>query len=418
MLLRFSVENFRSIHAPAELSLVAIDDDRDVVRRPEDTALGVLPAAGVFGANASGKTNVLLGLTWLSQAVRDSLRAWDDSIPVDPFALSPSPAPRSSFTADLLLDGVRFEYLLDVTSEQVEYEALFYYPKKYRKRLFERDRSNLLLEQGRSPSPIDIKRVLTDRVLLLTLLPRLGEDPQITGVHRVLRSIQPLGTGLHAHRRTLGPVGSGIPPSTLLALDESHAQDDQDRARALALLRCADLGITDAMVVSEQVDAGIAGRTLRRQRLRLQHGHGESARLFDLDQESAGTIEWLRTIGPALKALDQGTVLLCDEIDASLHPVLSVELLHLFQSLQTNPRGAQLLFTTHDTNLLNHLNRDEVWLTQRNQDGSTYLGPLSDFAGESVRRSTNLERAYLAGRFGALPDIRTAEVQRALGLIP
>lgn len=417
MLLRFSVENFRSIHAPAELSLMAIDGDRDVVRHPAGTGLGVLPAAGVFGANASGKTNVLLGLAWLSRAARDSLRDWDESIPVDPFALLGSLAPRSSFTADLLLDGVRFEYLLDVTSERVEYEALFYYPKRYRKRLFERDGSKISLETGRFPSPVDIKRVLTDRVLLLTLLPRLGEDPQITGVHHALRSIQPLGTGLHAPRHTLGPIGPGIPPETLLALDESRAQDDH-RARALALLRCADLGITGATVIREQVDTGLAGHTLRRQRLRLQHGHGESARLFDLDQESAGTIEWLRTIGPALKALEQGTVLLCDEIDASLHPVLSVELLHLFQSPQTNPRGAQLLFTTHDTNLLNRLNRDEVWLTQRNQDGSTYLGPLSDFAGESVRRSTNLERAYLAGRFGALPDIRAAEVQRALGLIP
>ena len=83
-----------------------------------------------------------------------------------------------------------------------------------------------------------------------------------------------------------------------------------------------------------------------------------------------------------------------------------------------NPLGAQLIFTTHDTNLLNHLNRDEVWLTHREYDGSTSLRALADFSGENVEQSRGLERSYLDGAFGALPDIRRYEVQRALGLVP
>jgi hypothetical protein len=89
----------------------------------------------------------------------------------------------------------------------------------------------------------------------------------------------------------------------------------------------------------------------------------------------------------------------------------------MFQDPSTNPRNAQLVFTTHDTSLLNHLNRDEVWLTEKSEDGATRLGALAEFAGERVRASVNLEKAYLHGRFGALPDTDRTELLRALGLI-
>ena len=108
-------------------------------------------------------------------------------------------------------------------------------------------------------------------------------------------------------------------------------------------------------------------------------------------------------------------MLLFDEIDASLHPRLSARLLDLFQDPDTNPNGAQLIFTTHDTSLLNSLNRDEVWLTEKRQ-GSTTLTALSDFGGDQVRRSLNLERAYLQGRFGAVPELDQTLVRDALGL--
>jgi AAA15 family ATPase/GTPase len=116
-------------------------------------------------------------------------------------------------------------------------------------------------------------------------------------------------------------------------------------------------------------------------------------------------------------ALKQGSVLLFDELDASLHPTLSEQVISLFQDRVTNPRDAQLIFTTHDTSLLNHLNRDEVWLTEKSDDGATRLGALAEFAGERVRTSVNLEKAYLHGRFGALPDPDRTELLRALGLI-
>lgn len=138
---------------------------------------------------------------------------------------------------------------------------------------------------------------------------------------------------------------------------------------------------------------------------------------FDYRSESAGTRAWFELIGPVLNALQDGTLILFDELDASLHPTLTAQLVKLFKLRKSNPHGAQLLFTSHDTNLLNHLNRDEVWLTEKVSNGSTRFAALSDFAGERVRRSANLESGYLSGRFGALPDVSRPEVLQELGLI-
>ena len=113
---------------------------------------------------------------------------------------------------------------------------------------------------------------------------------------------------------------------------------------------------------------------------RRDRGEGQPV-TFDLEDESAGTQTWFRLIGPAFAALRFGGVLLLDEIDASLHPRLSARLIEIFQAPRTNTRGAQLVFTSHDTSLLNSLNRDEVWLTEKASDTTTRLVGLAEFGG-------------------------------------
>ncbi len=148
--------------------------------------------------------------------------------------------------------------------------------------------------------------------------------------------------------------------------------------------------------------------------LRLMHRVVEQKLPFELAEESAGTQTWFALIGPTLSALRSGQILLFDEIDASLHPRLSARLLDLFQDRETNPRGAQLIFTTHDTSLLSQLNRDEVWLTEKTDTGATTLTALAEYGGEKVRRSLNLEKAYLQGRFGAVPELDEFALRQAL----
>ena len=170
----------------------------------------------------------------------------------------------------------------------------------------------------------------------------------------------------------------------------------------------------DAPAVREESERAQAPR----RRLRLVHRIAGQEVPFDLADEAAGTRTWFQLIGPALGALRDGRVMLFDEIDASLHPKLSARLLELFQDPATNPFGAQLIFTTHDTSLLNHLNRDEVWLTEKGDNGATTLTARAEYGGDKVRRSLNLEKAYLQGRFGAVPELDQFTLRRALGLVP
>ncbi len=154
-----------------------------------------------------------------------------------------------------------------------------------------------------------------------------------------------------------------------------------------------------------------------RPRVRLMHRAAGRSHPLDFTAESEGTRVWYRLVGPVLQTLRSGSLLLFDELDSSLHPTLTAELIRLFHDPATNPRGAQLVFTSHDTTLLNHLNRDEVWFTEKSASGATRLGALAEFAGERVRKSHNIEDGYLQGRFGALPDTDRTELLRSLGLI-
>lgn len=416
MLARFEVSNFRSIAEPVELSLVAIDQDREAARDVPNLGESLLTRAAIYGPNASGKSNVLAALVWLVDAVRNSLRNWEDEIPVDPFRLGGRGAGPSEFTVDYVVDGVRFEYLLEVDREAVHREELHHYPHGKPKRIFERVGQDVTLnrELGSSKAILELLRPTT---LLLTLARRF-DLPDAKRFADVFTRLEAFGK-LPGRRRFHEPA-----PLRSLQLfdpergqDESHAGSAERRELALDMLKLADLGVTDVVFESDELpprEGEIAPRSVRRPRLVHESADGPVA--LELHQESEGTQTWFAMIGQIIGALQSGVPIAFDELDSSLHPVLSAELLRVFRDRRTNPRGAQLIFTSHDTSLLNHLNRDEVWLTQKQQDGSTELGALSDFAGERVRKSARIESAYLHGRYGAIPDVDPTQF-RALGLV-
>src|SRR5690606_588480 len=132
--------------------------------------------------------------------------------------------------------------------------------------------------------------------------------------------------------------------------------------------------------------------------------------------ESSGTIAWLSLAFPALREIRNGGVLLVDELDSSLHPKLASALIALFQDPEINVRGAQLVFTSHDTSLLGHLagaglSTEETWFTEKSPDGVTEIYPLTDFP---VKKDHNVERRYLGGRYGAVPTLAWEELLAAL----
>ncbi len=130
MLIRFEVSNFRSILSTAELSMVATDRDRMEARRADFLGESLLAVAAIFGPNASGKSNVIAALAWPRDAVQYSLRSWDHEIPIEPFAFGSGSTRPSEFVVESLIDGVRFEYVLELDRKKVHYEGLFHYPEK------------------------------------------------------------------------------------------------------------------------------------------------------------------------------------------------------------------------------------------------------------------------------------------------
>jgi uncharacterized protein len=424
VLLRFEVANHRSIYKPVELSLVAVDRDRLSTWEFDAFEEQILSVAGLYGPNASGKSNVIEALAWLAQAVSRSLRAWDQYIPRDPFRFADGPATPTTFELELVLQDVRYTYHLELTDTEVVFEALYSYPERRRRLLFERDGAHLSFRRGTASG--GIKELLTPTTLLLSAAMRL-EDPLLRDFARAVAGFRVLGVASRKDLRySFGSFGASTerlfddPQMTLF--DDPESAQNRGRLSALALLRFADLGIGDVEVTddmdTEDPEGGPSGARFGRRHLRLVHNAMGQELPFDIRDESVGTRTWFRLIGPTLDALNGGRLLVFDEIDASLHPRLSSRLVELFQDKQTNRNGAQLIFTSHDTSLLNHLNRDEVWLTEKGRDGATTLTALADYGGDRVRKSMNIERAYLQGRFGAVPELDQTLVYEAMGIRP
>jgi hypothetical protein len=421
MLLRFQVSNHRSISEPVELSMIAVDEDRPATRRFDLLSEPVLTTAGIYGPNASGKSNVLEALAWLSVAVGRSLRAWEEFIPREPFKFGDWPEKPSVYAVDLVVEGVRYSYQVELDELEVLSESLYSYPKRQPRQVFEREGTEIHFRRGLG-SLAGTRELLTPTTLALSAAMRFDE-PEVRLFGRHLRDITALGFAFRRTWQGLGISASSFSMNTRRIFEQPIARDSKTgksdfgppdhRASALALLRFADLGIDDVQVLK---DEETEPTDKSRRQLQLVHRIDGQEVPFDLDEESAGTRTWFRLIGPALSALRTGGIMLFDEIDASLHPKLSARLLELFHDPETNPLGAQLIFTTHDTSLLNHLNRDEVWLTEKGRNGATTLTALAEYGGDKVRRSLNLEKAYLQGRFGAVPELDQFTLRRALDL--
>ena len=412
MLLRFEVSNYGSILDPVELSMIAVDEDRAATRDFDRFSERVLTVAGIYGPNASGKSTVLAALAWLSYAVGASLRRWSDVVPCYPHRFGSGPDRPSTFEADFEVGGVRHSYRLEVVYGGVVYESLCSYPERRRRTLFEREGDEINFRRGLTGVG-GIQQLLTPTTLALSAAIRLG-TPVIGVAGRALSPMHPLGPRRQGASPFLPPEHDPFTEILMGLFEDWETESGLDlaiRDAYVKLLRFADPEIDDVIVLS---DDDLEPSNPRRRLRFVRNDAGEPVH-FEIDLESAGTQAWFNLLGPAFGALRHGRVLLFDEIDASLHPRLSARLIDLFQDPQTNPHGAQLIFTTHDTSLLGALNRDEVWFTEKAPGGATRLVALAEFGGDRVRRSLNLERAYLQGRFGAIPDVDQADLRSAVG---
>ncbi|MEU2363192.1 ATP-binding protein [Streptomyces noursei] len=423
MLLSFRVANHRSIRDEQELSLVATEFNertgRDTGTRSEGKPVHTLPAIGIFGANASGKSNVLAAMRFMREAVIESLATWGkgQGIPRQPFELDDdASADTSLFEVELLLgpadNKTRYTYGFELSDDRVESEWLHAYPSARRQVWFERE-ADRPGEGGDFRFPgtgfsgrKDLKDLLVastrPNALFLTVGAALNH-PQLSAIHRWFQDNLWLVTS-----------GSDVEARTAWTRQQLARNDAQEmRNRLITMLASADLGVTGVDVDPESGEVRL-----------LHRGTDGSSRPLDFwEQESLGTHAWFAFLGPLLHLLDRkgGGVLLADELDSSLHPILAAEVVRLFQDAEANPGLAQLIFTTHDATLLGPsvverpLDRDQVWLAVKQGDGESALYPL--LAARKARNDENLERRYLRGHYGGVPRLATGEVARQLAAL-
>lgn len=403
MLLRFRTANVRSLRDEQELSFVVPEGEASEAARPLELAgsgaLGVLPLIGIFGANASGKSNVLAAMTDMRTAVLNSYARWAsyDTIPRRAFALvAKDEGEPSFFEADLVIDGVRWTYGFELGPARVEAEWLHSYPRGHRQVWLDRDASRAEVYEwpgARVKDRLHLARRTRPNALLLSTA---GTDnhPQLS----------PL---FHWFRRNLWLINPEDERAERAKFTTRELSGSRAR-RIKELLQVADLGITGAEVVPEGKD-GVA--------VKLTHRSAAGDVAFDWGQESYGTRSWYALLGPLLLALDEGAVLLVDELDASLHPRFAAEIVRLFHDADANPQGAQLVFTSHDPSVLTTpsggrlLEPGQVWLTEKDKDGATDLYPLT---AASPGEDEDLMRSYLAGAFGGVPSLLEGQIARRL----
>jgi uncharacterized protein len=442
VLLSFRVANHRSFRAEQELLLLpAYDKHRAAV-----------PVAAVYGANASGKSNVLDALRMMRTAVLDSFSQWGPlgGVPRDPFALArAADGEESRFGVDLLLDGQKYVYGFALNDERVTEEWLYHYPRGRRRVLFERGNDEFRYGDSlRGPKNIIEDVTRTNSLFLSAAAHHRLEQvlPIYSWFSRQLR-IAEAGNRSLGRRRTLELLRqSSTAPRVMrllraadLGIDEvqvreSHSQGNDETAvdsetEALSVVADATgVGKTHqaALIATEMTDQPSAGRISglfsglhRRGRaeIAMVRQRPEGPVSLSIDQESNGTRTWFDFLGLIIDVLDNGWVIAVDELDASLHPLLVRVFVRLFQNPETNPKGAQLIFTTHDTSLLarhdgmDTLRRDEIWFTEKDSKGETQLYPLTDF---KPRSGLNWERRYLGGSMGAVPFLDESDFAAAV----
>lgn len=425
MLIEFCVANFRSIREKQTLSLVKAHGDElaatNIAKVTAVQKFELLRSAAIYGPNAGGKSNLLLAMRTMQRIVIESAtRQRGDDLPVTPFRLSDSTvgAP-SEFEATFIVDGVRYQYGFASTDKRIHEEWLIAYPKGRAQHWFSR-----LWNSTDQEYQWHLGTQLAGEKLLWKNTTRENALFLSTAVQLNSRQLQPIYDWFKTYLHTTDV--DGWAPGFSASLCEG-----EEKKKILSFLKGADIDIDDILIEKEPFDPKslpeempdsvrqeIITRFKDKHFIEINTVHKSSEGkdiTFDIDDESDGTQKLFAFAGPWIDSLANGYVLFIDELNNSLHPKLVEYLVRLFHSNKTNPLNAQLIFTTHETSILNQnlFRRDQVWFCERGNDKSTTLTPLTDFKPRKGRE--NLEAAYLSGRYGALPYVRPARNEVAHG---
>lgn len=394
MIVQFSVENYLSFKGPITLSMVSTPLREDaaltenVMVPVADTGISLLKSAVILGPNASGKSNVIKAFDFFKRLIINSFKDVQagEEIDVENFRLDvETSAEPTSFELIFISHENQFRYGFTVSREKVHDEWL--YRKACRKRAKEVE---LYLREG------DTFKVHPTMPLLQDIVNRKMVRP-----NALL-----LSAAAQFNDATAVEIIGWLNDTTVISCSDEdlnwkdalrHFDDEAMRERIVAFSHYADLGIEDIEKSGDRV-------TSRHNQYDAEGRVTQTVSFPFLDNESEGTIKYFSLAYPIIDALDHGKRLIVDEFDSKMHPLLTERVISLFNSKDTNPQGAQLIFTAHDSNLLStgSFRRDQIWFTEKDRLGASSLFSLAEY---KVRSGASFEKGYLAGKYGATPII-------------
>ncbi|MGI8047471.1 AAA family ATPase [Campylobacter jejuni] len=415
MLIEFRVENFLSIQDEQVLSMVASSDNTFLTSHTNnDKKLKLLKSSVLYGANASGKSNIIKALAIMKKIVISCANGQrGDKLPITPFLLGNEDDKPTKFEIIFIQNDTKYQYGFILNSEKILEEWLLIFGESNRaQKWFERiynekeEKYNYSFGTKFLGSKQLWAENTRDNALFLSVAIQLNNEQLKPVFDFFLKYI----------RVTCTDSWNDGQEVTIDILR-------QDKQKIISYLKRADLDIEDIVVeetelnktnlmqenipqeIKQMIQADLEkGAKLTQTNIHTIHTNQQGELVtFDMEtSESQGTRKFFGLIGPWIEALEQGYTIVVDELNTHLHPLMTKFLVNLFHNEDLNKSNAQLIFTTHDTSILNQdvFRRDQIWFCEK-QNKATKLYPLSDF---KVRKDkTNLENDYLLGRFGALP---------------
>lgn len=415
MLIEFSVENFLSINDRVTLSMVASKDkshENNVIEYKDNKKeLKALKTAVIYGANASGKSNVLKAMEFMSSFLKKSHEMQQGKrIGRIAFKLDRSNLKEpSKFDIIFRYKDIKYAYGFSVTEEEVVDEYLYYYPNGRQSVIFER------WDTKEYKFTIDIER-----------------QNELVGKFHSKNKLYLSTASLWEYEKAKPPF-KWICEKLNVIIDHSKLEgvtdnliSNNNKVKTLVknFLKEADFDIEDLVVSEVPMKEEFKNHVLKlfgddiKEKFDLEAvlqvdtvrtGVDENGNPidvnFEFDEESEGTQKFFALIGPWIEVLLDGSVLVVDELDIRLHTLLVRYLVELFHNPKINIKNAQLIFTTHDVNILDldMFRRDQIWFTEKKEDKSTDVYSLDDFG---VRKDERVKNSYLQGKYGAIPFIK------------
>lgn len=418
MLLEFSVGNYLSFKTNTTLSLFAT-----AIKEHADANIfsaeryDLLKGAVIYGANASGKSNFIKAMSTMRRLILQSFeQSSADELDITPFLLSTKTekAP-SSFETVFLIDNIRYRYGFEVDDRIVHAEWLFEVQRQAEKPLFIREQDGIEVMPKTFPEGKDLEQRTRDNALFLTVVDQFNGKTS----KKIMKWFNNFITI------------SGLRHEGYKDVTFSMLENKQMQSTLLDFYKKLDLGFDEITISKKPFDPKELPRDMPEGLLKHLVTDLEGAFKIDIktihkkydtnnkvigniefdmrSQESSGTNKLFNISGPVFDVLNNGGALIVDELDASLHPLLTLAITKLFNSKEFNSNNAQLIFATHDTNLLYYGNyrRDQIYFVEKNKYGASEMYSLVEYKeeGKTIRKDRSFEKDYIEGRYGAIPFI-------------